>query len=177
MMFSSWSMKPTWYHLAAWPMKNSVIARPIAILAMCCFRRALPSGSGLDEEFHLHPGELDHVVVLERVGRSADLLAVDGRSAGALDMRDEVTLRTARQYGHLHAGLAERGEGLVQLELLAGVGAGEQLDGAHRLARLGRRGGGGRGGRAGRSRGGRCGRLGRILVGHARGGSRLAGGL
>src|SRR5262245_24049501 len=165
MMFSSWSMKPTWYQRAAWPIKNSVIATPIAILAMCCFRRALPSGSGLDEEFHLHPGELDHVVVLERVGRSADLLAVDGRSAGALDMRDEVTLRTARQHGHLHAGLAERGERLVQLELLAGVGAGEQLDRADRLAGLARRRGGGRGSRGGRSR-----RALRVLVGHARSG-------
>src|ERR1044071_5324173 len=123
MMLSSWLMKPTWYQRAAWPMKNSVIATPIAILAMCCFRRAPRSGSGLDEEFHLHPGELDHIVVLERVRRGADLLAVHGRPAGTLDMRDEVTLRAARQHCYLHAGLAERGEGLVELELLAGIGA------------------------------------------------------
>jgi len=42
MMLSSWAMKPTWYHLAACPMKNSVIATPSAILAMCCFRSGLP---------------------------------------------------------------------------------------------------------------------------------------
>ena len=54
--------------LAACPMKNSVIASPSAILDDVLFQvRPAFSGSGLEEEFHLHPGELDDVVVLERV--------------------------------------------------------------------------------------------------------------
>src|SRR5688500_8742284 len=119
-MLSSWLTKPSLpssdgYQFAAWPMKNSVIARPIAILAICCFR------SGLQKKFHLHAGQFDHVVVLERVRRGADLLAVDRRPVGALDVRDEVALRPAREHRDLHAGLAERGERLGKLELLAGV--------------------------------------------------------
>ena len=49
-------------------------------------------------------------------------------------MGDEVALRAARQHRDLHAGLAERGERLGELELLAGVGAREELDRAERLA-------------------------------------------
>src|SRR5258706_4414169 len=135
MMLSSCSTKPIGERpmttpSRVLPMKSSVIARPIAILAMFCFRTAL----GLEEEFHLHAGQLDHVVVLERVRRGADFLAVDGGTLVAFDVREEVALRPAREHRDLHAGLAERGERLGELELLAGVAAREELDGAERLA-------------------------------------------
>src|ERR1041385_3935554 len=105
-MLSSWRTKPTGYCSAALPRKNSVIARPTAIRTMCCFRTA----SGLQEEFHLDPGQLDHVVVLERVRRGADLLAVHLGALVALDVGDEVTLWPAGQHRYLHARLAERGQ-------------------------------------------------------------------
>src|SRR5207244_4086992 len=116
------------YFSAAWPMKNSVIASPIAIRTRCCFR-----ASGLEEEFHLHAGELDDVVVLERVRRRPDLLAVHVGAVGALDVSDEIPLRAAGEHRDLYAGLAERGERLGELELLAGVGARQELDRAERL--------------------------------------------
>src|SRR5262245_66228748 len=114
--------------------KNSTIARPIAIRARCFLR-----ASGLQEEFHLHARELDHVVVLERVRRRADLLAVHVWARRALDVGDEVALRTAGEDCDLHAGLAERGERLGELELLACIGAGQELDRAERLPRGARR--------------------------------------
>src|SRR3954452_9368177 len=85
--------------------KNSTIARPIAIRARCRLR-----ASSLEEEFHLDAGELDDVVVLEPMGRRADLLAVHVGPRRALDVGDEVALRPARQDRHLLPGLAERGE-------------------------------------------------------------------
>ena len=119
--------------------------------------------SGLEEKFHLDAGELDHVVILERVRGGTDLLAVHLGALVAFDMGDEVALRPARQHRHLHPGLAERGERLVQLELLAGVAAREQLDRAERLA-------------AGLGRSGRRGSGFRVLVGHAGGlGARARG--
>src|SRR5262245_58849323 len=165
-MLSSWLMKPTGYCSAALTTNNSVIARPAAIRTMCCFRGAAVL-LGLQEEFHLDAGELDHVVILERVRRGADLLAVHLGPLVAFHVGDEVALRPARQHRDLDAGLAERGERLVELELLAGVAAGKQLDRAERLAAGLRRRSGGRGrssgGRGGSRRGG--GRLLRILVG------------
>src|SRR5919108_2489006 len=85
---------PIRYQWAAWPIKNSVIASPIAIRTRCCFR-----ASGLEEEFHLDAGELDDVVVLERVRRRPDLLAVHVGTVGALDVSDEIPLRPPRQHG------------------------------------------------------------------------------
>src|SRR5580765_7617323 len=106
-MLSSWLMKGTrppeiGYHSAACATKNSMIATPIAMRTMCCFRRPPAGGlrrrsgwprrkglregtppSSLQEEFHLHAGELDHVVILERRRRRADLLAVHGRARRA----------------------------------------------------------------------------------------------
>src|SRR5918992_4988918 len=111
------------YSFMACATNNSTIARPIAIRTRCCFR-----ASGLQEKFHLHAGELDDVVILERVRRRADLLPVHVGAGGALDMGDEVALRAAGEHRHLHARLAERGERLGELELLAGVGAREKLD-------------------------------------------------
>ena len=73
-------------------------------------------------------------MILQRVRRRADLLAVDLGTRRALDVGDEVALRPARQHRDLHAGLAERGERLGELELLAGVAARKQLDRAERLA-------------------------------------------
>src|SRR5580765_6712030 len=145
-------------------MKNSVIARPTAIRTMCCFRGASEL-LGLQEKFHLDAGELDHVVILERVRGGADLLAVHLGTLVAFDMGDEVALRPPRQHRDLNTGLAERGERLGELELLAGIPTGEQLDRAERLATRLRR------WRCGRSRSRRgCSRssggsLGRILVG------------
>src|SRR3954465_7895550 len=118
--------------------KNSTIARPIAIRARCCLR-----ASSLEEEFHLHAGELDDVMILERVRRRADLLPVHVGARRALDVGDEVALRPARKDRDLHARLAERSERLGELELLAGVGARQELDRAARLAGGGRRRGGG----------------------------------
>src|SRR3954462_12342467 len=116
MMLSSWLMNGTrpsavGYHSAAWITKNRVIAMPIAMRTMCCFKRP-PAGrlrrrsgwprrkgvlrgtppSSLQEEFHLHAGKLDHVVVLERGLLRSDLLAVHHGARRALDVRDEVAL-------------------------------------------------------------------------------------
>src|SRR5258707_15751198 len=97
---------------------------------MCCLRSAL---SGLQEEFHLDAGQFDDVVVLEGVRRGADFLAVDRRTVRALDVGDEIALRAARQHRDLHARLAERGEWFGELELPAGVAAGQELNGAQPL--------------------------------------------
>src|SRR6185295_18507801 len=132
-MLSSWRTKPMGYCSAALAMKNSVIARPTAIRTVCCFRGASEL-LGLQEEFHLDAGQLDHVVILERVRGGTDLLAVHLGTLVAFDMGDEVALRPARQHRHLYPGLAEGGQRLGQLELLAGVRAGEELDRAERLA-------------------------------------------
>src|SRR5688572_16465860 len=140
MMLSSWETNG--YCWSAWPRKRTVIARPARILTTC-WRK-----STFQEKLHLDPRELDDVVVLERVRRGADRLAVDRRAVGALDVRDEVALRTPSQHRNLNPGLAERGERLGELELLAGVRAGQQLDGAQGLTT----GPGSRRGRGGRSR-------------------------
>src|SRR5258708_36535175 len=143
MMLSSWETKaslpsPVGYFSAACTTNNSVIARPMAMRTMCCFmlppadvrsRRGWSRpGSAFEEEFHLHAGKLDDVMVLERGRRRAHLQAIHCRAVRALDMSDEVALRPARQHRHLHPGLAERRERLVQLELLARGGAGVELD-------------------------------------------------
>src|SRR5260221_12886292 len=112
-MLSSCRTKPTGYWRAALARKNSVIARPTAILTRCCFRTALR----LEEEFHLDAGELDHVVILQRVRRRADLLTVDLGTRRAFDVGDEIALRPARQHGDLDTWLAERGERLGEFEL------------------------------------------------------------
>src|SRR6202165_6150612 len=124
-------------------MKSSASGRPRAILTMCFFGWPAVLALCLQEEFHLHAGTLDYIVILERVRGRADLLTVDRGPVGAFHVGDEVALRPAGQHCHPDPGLAERGERLGELELLAGVGAGEQLDRAERLRRLG---GGGRGG-------------------------------
>src|SRR6185436_561730 len=128
MMLSSWETKRSLPSAvgnqpAACATKKSVIARPSATLR-----------SSLEEKLHLDARELDHVVILERMRRGADLLAVDGRAVGALDVGNEVAGRAPREHRDLHAGLAERGERLVELELLAGIAAGQQLDRAERPA-------------------------------------------
>src|SRR3954470_2991625 len=130
MMLSSWVTKPMRSMRSASPTKNSTIARPSPILTRCCFRTAL---SGLQEEFHLDAGQFDDVVVLQRVRCRTDFLAVDGGALHAFDVGDEVALRAARQHRNLHAGLAERGERLGELELLAGISARKELDGAEGL--------------------------------------------
>src|SRR6185295_17033721 len=108
-------------------MKNRLIAKPIRIRARCCFSQTSGGTAGtvppirpsaLEEKLHLDAGDLHQVMVLQRVRRAANCLAVDSRALGTLDMGDEVSLRTARQHGDLHAGLAERGERLCEFELL-----------------------------------------------------------
>src|SRR5256885_16605282 len=74
------------------------------------FQMACRSASRLQEEFHFHSGELDHVVILERVRRGADLLAIDGGPVGPFHMRDEVALRPAGQHRDPDPPLPERGE-------------------------------------------------------------------
>src|SRR3954465_1304576 len=118
MKLSSWVMKASrpsrvGYMWAACATNNSTIARPIAIRARCRLRV-----SSLEEEFHLDAGELDDVVVLEPMGRRTDLLAVHAGPRRTLDVGDEIALRPAREDRHLHAGLAECGERLAELELL-----------------------------------------------------------
>src|SRR5438067_11882535 len=125
MMLSRRVTKPLRSSRNASPTKKSTIARPRAILTMCCLSVGL---SGLQEEFHLDAGQFDDVVILERMGRSADFLAVDARPLVAFHMSDEIALRPPRQHRHLDAGLAERGEGLGELELLAGVATRTELD-------------------------------------------------
>src|SRR5436853_7320736 len=136
MMLSRRVTKPLRSSRNASPTKKSTIARPRAILTMCCLSVGL---SGLQEEFHLDAGQFDDVVVLERMGRRADFLAVHRGAARAFDMRDEVSLGTPREHGDLDARLAERREGLGQLELLAGVAPGEKLDRTEGLSRFSRR--------------------------------------
>src|SRR5258706_5305439 len=123
-------------------MKNKVIAKPIRIRARCFFSQSCVGTAGpvppartsaLEEKLHLDAGDFDQVMVLERMRRAADWLTVDRRALGALDVRNEVTLRTARQHRDLHAGLAERGQRLCELEFLAGIAARQQLDCAERL--------------------------------------------
>src|SRR2546425_479101 len=133
MMLSSWVTKGSLpsrvgYFSITCATKNSMIARPIAIRTRCCFR-----ASGLEEEFHLHACELDDVMVLERVRRRPDLLAVHVGAVRALDVSDEITLRAAGEHRDLYAGLAERGERLGGLELLAGVCARQEVGRAERL--------------------------------------------
>src|SRR5919108_4855781 len=135
MRLSSWVTKPTRYRPSAWPTRKSTIARPSPILTRCCLSVGL---SGLQEEFHLDASQFDDVVVFEGVGRGADFLAVDRGPLVAFHMGDEIALRAPGEDGDLHAGLAERGEGFGELELLAGVAAREKLDRPKRLHRLGR---------------------------------------
>src|SRR3954447_16401566 len=151
-------------------MKRSVIARPAPILAACRAK------SGLEEELHFDAGELNHVVVLERVRRGADLVAVHRRALVALDVGDEVTLRAAGKHCYLNARLAKRSQRLGELELLAGVAAREKLDRTERLCARLRRWGGHNGRRGGRSRSRRrgWGFRARVLVGDA-GGLRARG--
>src|SRR3954469_23299223 len=85
MMLSSWVRKPMRSSRSASTTKNNTIARPSPILTMCCFRPV----SGLQEKFHLDAGQLDHIVVLQGMGRGADFLTVDSRALGALDVSDE----------------------------------------------------------------------------------------
>src|SRR5204863_9214028 len=87
------------------------------------FRPAVATSS-LEEEFHLNAGQFDDVVVLERMRRRTDFLAVDGGTLRAFDVGDEVALGPPSQHRNLNAGLAERGERFGELELLAGVAAG-----------------------------------------------------
>src|SRR5918993_4956813 len=117
MMWSSWETRRSLpsavgNHSAAWATKNSVIARPSAILR-----------SGLEEELHFYACKLNDVVVLQRMRRGADRLAVDRRAVGALDVGDEVARRAPGEDSNLHAGLAERGQRLDEFELPAGIGA------------------------------------------------------
>src|SRR3989442_7912303 len=74
------------------------------------FQMACRSASRLQEEFHFHSGELDHVVILERVRRGADLLAIDGGPVGPFHMRDEVALRPAGQHPDPQPPPSPRGE-------------------------------------------------------------------
>src|SRR2546426_7368415 len=94
------------------------------------FQMACRSASRLQEEFHFHSGELDHVVILERVRRGADLLAIDGGPVGPFHMRDEVALRPAGQHRDPDPRLAERGERLGELELLE-IGRAQRLNSSH----------------------------------------------
>ena len=96
---------------------------------MCCFSLPPPGwplktrGSGLQEEFHLHPGKFDHVMVIQRVRLGVEGLAVYDRKACALYVGDEKALRPTRDDGHLDAGFAERRERLGEIELLARIAA------------------------------------------------------
>src|SRR6185436_6029285 len=127
-------MNPRWYRSVVCPRKKRQIASPSAIRTICCFTRPRPSA--LEEEFHLHAGQLDDVVVLQRVRRVADRLAIDRRLLRAFHMRDEVAVRAEREHRFLHVWLAERRQRLRELALLTGVRSREVLDHAgHLLAR------------------------------------------
>ena len=88
-MLSSWVMKPALVELARRvPEEEQRDREPErdaddVLLHAASVGRAgglrPPAASGLEEELHLDAGELDQVVVLERVRRGADRLAVDGR--------------------------------------------------------------------------------------------------
>src|SRR5882672_3896591 len=126
MMLSSWVMNLIWNSFAACPRNTSVTMRPSAMRTMCCFRhppllRVCGPGSRLDEEFHLNPGQLDDVVIVQSVGLGVQGLAVQHGKARTLDVGDEEPLRAARDDRHLHSRLAERRERLGQVELLARV--------------------------------------------------------
>src|SRR6266571_3032868 len=131
MMLSSWAMNPIWESLAACPKNTSVTNKPSAIRTMCCFKLPPPGQlaarpeSALDEKFHLDPGDLDDVVIVQGMRLRVDGLAVDYGEARSFDVGDEIPLRSARDDGDLNAGLAEGRERLGQFQLLAGIGAGE----------------------------------------------------
>src|SRR5258706_3296063 len=104
-------------------MKNSVMASPARIRTRYGFTQSSggparpedPTASALVEELHLDARDLDQVVVLERVRRGADRLAVDGGALRAFHVGDEIALRPAREHSHLHARLAQGGERLGEL--------------------------------------------------------------
>src|SRR5256885_15269786 len=96
------------------------------------FQMACRSASRLQEEFHFHSGELDHVVILERVRRGADLLAIDGGPVGPFHMRDEVALRPAGPPPDPHPPLARRGERVWGARLPSPGSSPKQLGGAER---------------------------------------------
>src|SRR5215472_15423553 len=99
------------------------MAKPRTIRTSCRFtwssggpaRPGDPTPSVLVEELHLDARYLDQVVVLERMRRGPDCLAVDGGALRAFHVGDEVALRPTREHRHLNAGLAERGERLREL--------------------------------------------------------------
>lgn len=47
---------------------------------------SLPDPSGLEKEFHFDAGDLDHIVIAERVGLGIERLAVEHREPPALDV-------------------------------------------------------------------------------------------
>src|SRR5271170_2328672 len=55
-------------------------------------------------------------------------LAIDNRKIGALDMGDEMAVRTARNDRDLHARFTQRGQVLGQLEFLTRIRSGQNLD-------------------------------------------------
>src|SRR5688572_24263609 len=81
----------------------------------------------LDEELHLHAGQLDHVVIVELTRLRVEHLAVHHREVRAFDVGNEVALRTPRDHGYLQARLAQRGQVLGELDFFAGAGAGQYL--------------------------------------------------
>ena len=62
----------------------------------------------LQEEFHFHTSQFDDIVVVELMCLSIERFAVDDRKMRALNVRDEITVRPARNYCHLHARFSQR---------------------------------------------------------------------
>jgi hypothetical protein len=60
----------------------------------------------LEKELHAHTGNLDQVVIVQRMRLGVELGAVQNREIAALHMRNKVTLRTLGDDRYLHTWLA-----------------------------------------------------------------------
>ena len=68
--------------------------------------------SALEEELHLHASQVDDVVVLQLLCLCIQRFAINHRVAGALDMGNEIALRTLGDNRDLNAWLTQCCQGL-----------------------------------------------------------------
>ena len=84
-------------------------------------RRQATDPGLLVEKFHLGPGDLDNIVIVQRVRLGIERLAVDHRKIRTFNVRDEIALRAAGDDRHLHSRLAKGGKRLGQQKFLADI--------------------------------------------------------
>ena len=87
----------------------------------------------LEEKLHLHTGQLDNIMIVQQAGLRIERPPVYLRRGGALDVGDEVALRSTSDDGYLYTWLAQGGEVLYEVELLPRPRAAEDLDGPEQV--------------------------------------------